>query len=91
MLHFCVRVGSGVSPSCLKLHMKVDAWKTNTTKDGRATPKGRASIRSMISRTTTSSATKVRTDRQTPCVGVVLPGGDKVRVFGVQQVVVVVF
>ncbi|XP_063885046.1 Fanconi anemia group M protein-like isoform X2 [Scylla paramamosain] len=48
-------VPSGLSPTCLKLHMKVDAWKTNT-KGGRSTPKGRGSILSMISRTNSATS-----------------------------------
>ncbi|MPC14409.1 Fanconi anemia group M [Portunus trituberculatus] len=48
-------VPSGLSPSCLKLHMKVDAWKTNI-KAGKGTPRGRGSILSMMSRTSAATS-----------------------------------
>lgn len=40
---------SGLSPTCLKLHMKVDVWKTNT-KSCKSSPKDNGSILSMISK-----------------------------------------
>ncbi|KAG0720099.1 Fanconi anemia group M [Chionoecetes opilio] len=48
-------VPRGLSPTCLKLHMKVEVWKANT-KGCKSTPKDRGSILSMISRAGSSSS-----------------------------------